>query len=54
LIEAYVKAQETPSPSAAAGYALPPSLTAREVEILRLIVAGLTNGESPNGTSSAR
>jgi len=34
--------------------ALPPSLTAREVEILRLIVAGLTNGESPNGTSSAR
>jgi DNA-binding NarL/FixJ family response regulator len=44
LIEAYVKAQETPSP-AAPGFALPSSLTAREVEILRLIAAGLTNGE---------
>ena len=45
LIEAYVKAQETPSPPAAPGFALPSSLTAREVEILRLIAAGLTNGE---------
>src|SRR5579863_3912826 len=44
LIEAYVKAQETPPP-AAPGFALPSSLTAREVEILRLIAAGLTNGE---------
>jgi len=40
LIEAYVRAQETPPP-AAPGFAL----TAREVEILRLIAAGLTNGE---------
>ena len=45
LIEAYVKAQETLSPPAAPGLALPSSLTAREVEILRLIAAGLTNGE---------
>ena len=45
LIEAYVKAQETPSLPAASGFTLPPSLTAREVEILRLIAAGLTNGE---------
>jgi DNA-binding NarL/FixJ family response regulator len=45
LIEAYVKAQEKPSPPAAPGFALPSSLTAREAEILRLIAAGLTNGE---------
>ena len=45
LIEAYVKAQETPSPPAAPGLALPSSLTAREVEILRLIAAGWTNNE---------
>jgi DNA-binding NarL/FixJ family response regulator len=45
LIEAYVKAQETPAPPAAPGLALPSSLTAREVEILRLIAAGWTNNE---------
>jgi DNA-binding NarL/FixJ family response regulator len=45
LIEAYVKAQETPSPPAAPGFALPSSLTVREVEILRLIAAGWTNNE---------
>jgi DNA-binding NarL/FixJ family response regulator len=45
LIEAYVKAQETPSPPTAPGFALPSSLTAREVEILRLIAAGWTNNE---------
>lgn len=43
--EAYVKAQQAPSSPAAPGFALPSSLTAREVEILRLIAAGLTNGE---------
>jgi DNA-binding NarL/FixJ family response regulator len=45
LIEAYVKGQETPAPPAAPGLALPSSLTAREVEILRLIAAGWTNNE---------
>ena len=45
LIEAYVKAQETPSPPASPGFALPSSLTAREAEILRLIAAGWTNNE---------
>jgi DNA-binding NarL/FixJ family response regulator len=45
LIESYVKAQQAPPPPAAPGFALPSSLTAREVEILRLIAAGLTNGE---------
>ena len=45
LIEAYVKAQETPAPPAAPGLALPSSLTARETEILRLIAAGWTNNE---------
>jgi DNA-binding NarL/FixJ family response regulator len=40
LIEAYVGGQQ-----AAAGFPLPSSLTAREVEILRLIAAGLTNTE---------
>ena len=44
LIEAYVRAQEKPSPPAP-GFALPSSLTAREVEILRLIAAGWTNNE---------
>jgi DNA-binding NarL/FixJ family response regulator len=42
LIEAYVGGQQAASP---AGFPLPPSLTAREVEILRLIAAGLTNTE---------
>jgi len=43
LIEAYVGGQqEAASP---AGFPLPPSLTAREVEILKLIAAGLTNTE---------
>jgi len=42
LIEAYVGGQQAPS---AAGFPLPSSLTAREVEILRLIAAGLTNTE---------
>jgi DNA-binding NarL/FixJ family response regulator len=41
LIEAYVGGQQA-SP---AGFPLPSSLTAREVEILRLIAAGLTNTE---------
>ena len=42
LIEAYVGGQQAASPP---GFALPSSLTAREVEILRLIAAGLTNTE---------
>src|SRR5690349_24241425 len=43
LIEAYVGGQqEAASP---AGFPLPESLTAREVEILKLIAAGLTNTE---------
>ena len=42
LIEAYVGGQQVASP---AGFPLPSSLTAREVEILRLIAAGLTNTE---------
>jgi DNA-binding NarL/FixJ family response regulator len=41
LIEAYVSGQQA-SP---AGFPLPSSLTAREIEILRLIAAGLTNTE---------
>ena len=45
LIEAYVTAQEAPSPPLDRGVALPATLTAREVEILRLIAAGWTNGE---------
>ena len=45
LIEAYVTAQEAPSPPPDRGVALPATLTAREVEILRLIAAGWTNGE---------
>jgi DNA-binding NarL/FixJ family response regulator len=45
LIEAYVNAQQAPSPVSAAGFPLPGSLTAREVEILRLIAAGWTNNE---------
>jgi DNA-binding NarL/FixJ family response regulator len=42
LIEAYVKGQAVPAP---AGSPLPATLTAREVEILRLIAAGWTNNE---------
>jgi DNA-binding NarL/FixJ family response regulator len=42
LIEAYVKGQQAPPP---AGFPLAASLTAREVEILRLIAAGRTNNE---------
>jgi DNA-binding NarL/FixJ family response regulator len=42
LIEAYVAGQQAASPP---GVALPPSLTSREVEILRLIASGLTNTE---------
>jgi DNA-binding NarL/FixJ family response regulator len=42
LIEAYVKGQAAPS---RAGSPLPATLTAREVEILRLIAAGWTNNE---------
>jgi DNA-binding NarL/FixJ family response regulator len=42
LIEAYVGGQQAASP---AGFPLPSSLTGREVEILRLIAAGLTNTE---------
>jgi DNA-binding NarL/FixJ family response regulator len=42
LIEAYVR-QQHPEPSP--GPALPSSLTARELEILALIAAGLTNSE---------
>ena len=45
LIEAYVSAQPPPPPPPAPGSALPSPLTARETEILRLIAAGLTNGE---------
>jgi DNA-binding NarL/FixJ family response regulator len=41
LIEAYVNGQQA-SP---AGFPLPSSLTAREIEILRLIAAGRTNTE---------
>jgi len=42
LIEAYVKGQAMPPP---AGSPLPAALTAREVQILRLIAAGWTNQE---------
>jgi DNA-binding NarL/FixJ family response regulator len=42
LIEAYVQGQAAPAP---AGSPLPATLTAREVEILRLIAAGWTNNE---------
>ena len=42
LIEAYVKGQAVPAP---AGSPLSATLTAREVEILRLIAAGWTNQE---------
>jgi DNA-binding NarL/FixJ family response regulator len=42
LIEAYVKGQAVPIP---ADSPLPATLTAREVEILRLIAAGWTNSE---------
>ncbi len=42
LIEAYVGGQQA---APVAGFPLPSSRTAREVEILRLIAAGLTNTE---------
>ena len=42
LIEAYINGQQAAAP---AGFPLPSSLTAREVEILRLIAAGRTNTE---------
>jgi DNA-binding NarL/FixJ family response regulator len=42
LIEAYLADTPTPSPT---GVAVPASLTGREIEILRLIAAGLTNAE---------
>ena len=42
LIEAYVKGQAVPPPT---GAPLPATLTAREVQILRLIAAGWTNHE---------
>ena len=42
LIEAYLADQHTATP---AGVAVPPSLTGREIEILRLIAGGLTNAE---------
>ncbi|MCW3043159.1 MAG: response regulator containing a CheY-like receiver domain and an DNA-binding domain [Actinobacteria bacterium] len=42
LIEAYLDNQKTPKP---AGSGVPSSLTAREIEILRLIAGGLTNAE---------
>jgi DNA-binding NarL/FixJ family response regulator len=45
LIEAYVNAQQAPSPVSPAGLPPPPSLTAREMEILRLVAAGWTNNE---------
>ena len=45
LIEAYVSGQQASSRVPAAGPPLPASLTAREVEILRLIAAGWTNSE---------
>jgi DNA-binding NarL/FixJ family response regulator len=45
LIEAYVNGQQAPPPALPAGSPLLSSLTAREVEILRLIAAGWTNGE---------
>ncbi len=44
LIEAYVAGQQA-SPSPPARFPLPSVLTAREVEILRLIAAGQTNNE---------
>jgi DNA-binding NarL/FixJ family response regulator len=43
LIEAYVGAEKAQPPPPTVG--LPPGLTAREIEILRLIAAGLTNQE---------
>jgi DNA-binding NarL/FixJ family response regulator len=45
LIEAYVNGQQAPPPSSPPGAAPPSVLTAREVEILRLIAAGWTNNE---------
>lgn len=44
LIEAYVNGQQAPAHASPAG-SPPSSLTAREVEILRLIAAGRTNSE---------
>jgi DNA-binding NarL/FixJ family response regulator len=45
LIEAYVNGQRAQPPAPRQGAALPETLTAREVEILRLIAAGWTNQE---------
>ncbi len=45
LIEAYVNGQQAAAQARPAGFALPSSLTAREMEILRLIAAGWTNNE---------
>ena len=45
LIEAYVNGQRSAAQTPPAGFALPSSLTAREMEILRLIAAGWTNNE---------
>jgi DNA-binding NarL/FixJ family response regulator len=45
LIEAYVNGQQALPPAPGQRAALPAALTAREMEILRLIAAGWTNGE---------
>jgi DNA-binding NarL/FixJ family response regulator len=45
LIEVYVTGQQARPTASPAGSHLPSSLTAREVEILRLIAAGWTNNE---------
>jgi DNA-binding NarL/FixJ family response regulator len=45
LIEAYVNGQQAQPPASPPGAALPGALTAREMEILRLIAAGWTNSE---------
>ena len=45
LIEAYVTAQQPTRPGSVQEVALPDALTARELEILRLIAAGWTNAE---------
>jgi DNA-binding NarL/FixJ family response regulator len=45
LIEAYVNGQQAAAQAPPVGSALPASLTAREMEILRLIAAGWTNNE---------
>jgi DNA-binding NarL/FixJ family response regulator len=45
LIEAYVNGQQAAVQAPTAGIPLPSSLTAREMEVLRLIAAGWTNNE---------